>query len=212
MFEPATVNIIIIKPDCTCSTQATSSLAASSSSSNKDSCDTPSPETMVKMDVTAPYYYTAQKATSLVNVKFLKKYIDVSLQGYGSVTYILPQITNQPKDKDGFSTCGTEVTVTVTEVLPVWPAGSFQKLSQDAQKEWQRFVSALKVHEDGHVTGAVQFFPKYFKESTLIGKNMKEANRILEEAKLHYKLDVSDPYDALTRHGETQGAVLRKIP
>jgi predicted secreted Zn-dependent protease len=90
--------------------------------------------------------------------------------------------------------------------MPKFVQAAFKLLSPAAKAEWDRFIAATNVHEDGHIAGAQKYFQGF--GETLLNKNVKEANNAIDTKKLLYKQDVADPYDAQTDHGATQGAVL----
>jgi hypothetical protein len=200
--EPATVNIIINPiSDCTCGTAPTS-LAVSSEANE---CNSEDKKAMTILNIGADPY-TVQ-AKSLAEVKFIKSYKGVPMEGYGGMTYVDIQAQGLPKKGD-FVTCEgkTTITVTITVVIPEWASGSLSRLSPDAQAEWKRFHDAVLEHENGHVAGARNFFEGIGEK--LIDKNRDEAVNAIEEAKRNYRIFVADPYDASTGHGASQGAVL----
>lgn len=121
--------------------------------------------------------------------------------------------------KGGTLTCNT------TTTMP--KLASDKDLSDDAKKEWKRFVSKVQVHEDGHADS-------YFKLAKTIsddlnamsgkgtGKDERTAQAaaakdLTDQIKKTYSgsgslsqqiKDDAKAYDAKTKHGATQGAVL----
>jgi predicted secreted Zn-dependent protease len=120
---------------------------------------------------------------------------------------------------------GGTIACNTTTTMP--KLASDKDLSIDAKKEWKRFLSKVQVHEDGHADS-------YFKLATSIandlntmsgkatGKDEKTAQILAAKdltTQIATKLsgtnslsqqikDDAKAYDAKTKHGQTQGAVL----
>lgn len=82
---------------------------------------------------------------------------------------------------------------------------TLKNLSPSAQKEWNRFIDSLKVHEGGHVKITNDFYTKAAKD--VIGKKESEARNIIKDA-TQQEREAQKTYDANTDHGVTQGAKL----
>jgi predicted secreted Zn-dependent protease len=136
------------------------------------------------------------------------------------------------KTTDGSSP--TEVTVTLkggtmtcntTTTMP--KLASDKDLSADAKKEWKRFVSKVQVHEDGHADSYLKLAKAISDDlNTMSGKGTGNDERSAQAAaakdltaQISKKLsgtnslaqqikDDAKAYDAKTKHGQTQGAVL----
>jgi len=121
--------------------------------------------------------------------------------------------------KGGTLTCNT------TTTMP--KLGSDKDLSDDAKKEWKRFVAKVQVHEDGHADSYLKLAKVISDEMNAMsgkgtGKDERSAQAaaakdLTDQIKKTYsgsgslseriKDDVK-AYDAKTKHGATQGAVL----
>ena len=107
----------------------------------------------------------------------------------------------------------TELNASVegTTTLPRWADGDTAPASR--MKEWQDFVAALRVHENGHYAHGVQAaeevrvlagsIPPAADCEDLTRQVTDRAQAILEK---YRTLDAK--YDQDTQHGQTQGAVL----
>lgn len=117
------------------------------------------------------------------------------------------------------------VTSTPTITLP--KLASDKGLSEDAKKEWKRFVGATRLHEDGHADSLYRVVVQIAGDiagmsATATGADEKAAKKAATKA-LYAKINaayggtsLSDmvkadikAYDAKTSHGESQGAVLK---
>lgn len=120
---------------------------------------------------------------------------------------------------------GGTITCNTTTTLP--KLASDKDLSADAKKEWKRFLSKLQVHEDGHAdsylklaktisddlnnmsgkgTGKDEKTAQVLAAKDLtaqIAKNLSGTNSLDQQIKKDAKA-----YDAKTKDGQTQGAVL----
>ena len=122
------------------------------------------------------------------------------------------------KLKAGTLTCNAEIT---TPKL-----ASEKDLSSDALTEWKRFLSKVMVHEQGHAASYLELAGKMADEfnaltATGTGKDEKSAQAAAQKALValmgttyggnvlgnRIKADAA-AYDAKTKHGATQGAVL----
>jgi predicted secreted Zn-dependent protease len=103
-----------------------------------------------------------------------------------------------------------KTTVTGRIVLPRWKAG--HGASNALVGKWERYISALRVHEEGHYAFGVRAADEIsdLRQSASTANNCSElvirvntqARAILEKYK-----NADDAYDASTKHGRTQGAV-----
>jgi predicted secreted Zn-dependent protease len=121
--------------------------------------------------------------------------------------------------KGGTLTCNT------TTTMP--KLASDKDLSADAKKEWKRFISKVQVHEDGHADSYLKLAKAISDDlNTMSGKGTGKDERTAQAAaakdlttQIASKLsgtnslaqqikDDAKAYDAKTKHGQTQGAVL----
>src|ERR1051325_349500 len=121
--------------------------------------------------------------------------------------------------KGGTLTCNT------TTTMP--KLASDKDLSDDAKKEWKRFISKVQVHEDGHADSYLKLAKAISDDlNTMSGKGTAKDERAAQAAaakdltgQIAKKLsgsnslsqqikDDAKAYDAKTKHGATQGAVL----
>jgi predicted secreted Zn-dependent protease len=112
---------------------------------------------------------------------------------------------------DGYKTGPVQVEADVTITLPRWdpPTG----VSADLVARWDRLVTALRAHEEGHrdigfttgrkVLAALEALPAYTSKEALELAADNAANAIVSDGQAR---DAS--YDASTDHGESQGATL----
>jgi predicted secreted Zn-dependent protease len=101
------------------------------------------------------------------------------------------------------------VTVTATITLPRWTAAD--EASNKLVEKWQKYLSALRVHENGHYAHGVsaaeeiRALPQSIRASdncsTLAMQFDSQAASILEKFKA-----ADAAYDTDTKHGRTQGA------
>lgn len=111
---------------------------------------------------------------------------------------------------DGCKISSADVNTVITIVLPDWQAPA--KASQQLINQWNRYIEALQVHENGHQQYWIQASYKILQTlknfSTLpsceqLGRAANAAsNRLVEK---YVQQDLR--YDRKTRHGRTQGAV-----
>ena len=117
-------------------------------------------------------------------------------------------------------------TITSNSVITIPKLASEKGLSPDALKEWKRFLAKVQVHEDGHADSYYALAGTLADEfnamsATGTGKDERSAQMAAQKAlvdkmsKDYGGTVLSDrvkkdarAYDAKTRHGETQGAVL----
>jgi hypothetical protein len=101
------------------------------------------------------------------------------------------------------------VTVNVNTNLPDWTDCSWSGFGiACACSEWNRFLNALRIHEQGHVDLVEQFFDEFNPISNkLAGHTVSEMNQIISQAAAKLQT-TSNNYDTSTNHGATQGAVL----
>jgi predicted secreted Zn-dependent protease len=92
-----------------------------------------------------------------------------------------------------------DLTMTLTIDMPVWSkAGSARKPEQD---EWNRFLLALRAHEDGHIAICRREAPVAYDK--LLKSAPSTINDVLERERARIKR-LNDVYDHQTDHGRTQ--------
>jgi predicted secreted Zn-dependent protease len=120
---------------------------------------------------------------------------------------------------------GGTITCNTTTTMP--KLASNKDLSDDAKKEWKRFISKVQVHEDGHADSYLKLAKAISDDlNTVSGKGTGKDERSAQAAaakdltgQISKKLsgtnslsqqikDDAKAYDAKTKHGQTQGAVL----
>jgi predicted secreted Zn-dependent protease len=102
-------------------------------------------------------------------------------------------------------------TLDLAVTLPRWrpPAG----VSADLVTRWERYVAALREHEDGHLQHGREFEREFRKAAaTLSARDCAALDRavraVFNEMLARYQ-DRDKLYDERTGHGRTQGAVFR---
>jgi predicted secreted Zn-dependent protease len=103
-----------------------------------------------------------------------------------------------------FSTAGNRVTrvnliMWLTLDMPVW--SRVDRSPQAEQDEWNRFMCALRAHEDGHIAICRREAPKTHRKLTRASAG--RINSVLEEERLRIKA-LNDAYDHRTDHGRSQ--------
>jgi predicted secreted Zn-dependent protease len=103
-----------------------------------------------------------------------------------------------------FSTAGNRVTrvdliMWLTIDMPVW--SRVDRSSQAEQDEWNRFVRALRAHEDGHIAICRREAPKTYRKLTR--STPGRINAVLDSEKVRIKA-LNDAYDHRTDHGRSQ--------
>jgi len=118
-------------------------------------------------------------------------------------------------------------TIACNTVTTMPKLASDKDLSDDAKKEWKRFVSKVQVHEDGHADSYLKLATSISNDlNTMSGKGTGKDERTAQvlaakdlTTQIATKLsgtnslsqqikDDAKAYDAKTKHGQTQGAVL----
>jgi predicted secreted Zn-dependent protease len=121
--------------------------------------------------------------------------------------------------KGGTLTCNTTTTIP--------KLASDKDLSDDAKKEWKRFLSKVQVHEDGHADSYLKLAKTISNDLNAMsgtgnGKDERSAQAaavkdLTDQIKKTYSgsdslggrvKDDAKAYDTKTKHGATQGAVL----
>jgi predicted secreted Zn-dependent protease len=152
------------------------------------------------------------KCTGRLDLQLTAKDLDVQLSAGKSPVEAVARL------KSG------SVTTSCAIVMP--KLASDKDLSDAAKKEWKRFVEAVGKHETGHADAYFAEAQSLAREldkmtATATGKTEKAAQAaaakaLLEQLKATYGGSVLDDrmkasakaYDAKTKHGQTQGAVL----
>jgi predicted secreted Zn-dependent protease len=116
------------------------------------------------------------------------------------------------RSPQGCATGPSTVTVRTTYTLPRWHDEALGPL--DVQRRWTCFFSAILVHEDGHrlhgqeaaaqVRALLPTLPPQPTCPEMDALANAEARKVLQ----HFR-EVDEEYDRNTRHGATQGALLR---
>ncbi|MEM0986693.1 MAG: DUF922 domain-containing protein [Pseudomonadota bacterium] len=112
--------------------------------------------------------------------------------------------------------CGVQdvtITVSTTITTPDW--SDVEDLEPDAQKEWDRYLTALRTYQDGHIAITVEMakdirsallaLPAQPTCSDLQAEMAQTAARIEADY-----ADTNAAYDKRTNYGKKLGAVLRK--
>lgn len=92
-----------------------------------------------------------------------------------------------------------DLTVRLTIDMPEWPNAT--RRPQAEQDEWQRFLRALRHHEDGHIAIFRREAPKAYARLRRAGAGTINQVRLREETRI---ITLSDAYDHRTDHGRTQ--------
>ena len=92
------------------------------------------------------------------------------------------------------------VTVAVEVELPSWSDKSSATANQ--QKEWDRFMTAITTHEDGHV--ALDRTAYAGVHARMVGQSPADADKKVDDAEAKAKTD-NDTYDTNNDHGVKQG-------
>ena len=114
--------------------------------------------------------------------------------------------------KGGCHVDSVKTVVKVTHRFPKWKDRLFASL--DLQEKWTAYMKALKEHENGHRDLAVGAAREIEWSLTNLdaSPNCEEirirANALAQEILRNYR-EKESAYDAITRFGETQGAVFR---
>lgn len=103
------------------------------------------------------------------------------------------------------------VRVDMTMDLPAWrPAGTTRR---DLRARWQRMITALTLHEEGHRDNAAWAAHELYRRLARLGPASdcdalgKQARREMFRVKLRFQLR-EQAYDRRTGHGVSQGSVL----
>lgn len=120
---------------------------------------------------------------------------------------------NYVYDRSG-GKCGAtdpHLTIRVTYIMPKWT--NYREGTKRAQDEWDRFYSALEIHENGHAVTDREKAQKILATIPAVEaqSNCSMLHRLIAKKVSAISSDESEgrKYDADTNHGETQGARLR---
>jgi predicted secreted Zn-dependent protease len=108
------------------------------------------------------------------------------------------------KSRRGGRVRGGTLNLTRTKIMPVW--SRFSSAPQPAKDEWTRFHEKLDEHEDGHASLISKGWTNF--ASLIEGKKLRKATRMYDKRSAKVKKQ-DKAYDTRTRHGRTQGAVLK---
>jgi len=99
----------------------------------------------------------------------------------------------------------TDVLVTVETriTMPRW--SSYETAPEAEQSEWDRFCSALRAHEQGHIDLVVEHLHDI--DERLVGKSASAAQQVWAKA-LDSLESANSAYDQETDHGRNEGAVI----
>jgi len=92
-----------------------------------------------------------------------------------------------------------DLTVRLTIGMPEWPNGANRPEAE--RNEWNRFLRALRVHEDGHIDIFRREAPVTYQK--LLAATPSTINRELRTEKTRIQ-GLSDQYDVSNDHGRTQ--------
>jgi Bacterial protein of unknown function (DUF922) len=98
---------------------------------------------------------------------------------------------------------GVNVTVKTRITMPQW--SEYDSACQAEKDEWDRFISALEAHEQGHVDLVKEHLSKI--DEQMAGQSPDAAKRLWLNA-LSDLQSASDSYDAETDHGRNQGTII----
>jgi predicted secreted Zn-dependent protease len=96
-----------------------------------------------------------------------------------------------------------DVTVKMRITMPRWPG--YDSAPAADQSEWDRFLAALQVHEQGHVDLVLQHLSNI--DEQLVGQSPTAARGVWDET-LGALKSASDSYDRETNHGRNQGTII----
>ncbi|MBN2394142.1 MAG: DUF922 domain-containing protein [Anaerolineae bacterium] len=102
-------------------------------------------------------------------------------------------------------TTKVDITLKLTILLPRWTGEGWKKASSAAKKAWQRMMTALEKHENGHADIARKWAP-VFKQRLLKQRENRlqtRFNQTLRKVKKENK-----QYDQKTKHGQNEGVTL----
>ena len=214
--EPASVNVIV-NPECGCSStpQTLESSSGTITADTASSCGGKNDPTYIPAQGAQQQQYLV-KASSLLEV-YNNYHNQYPPAGYSLTEGNVQKTSKLAHDpKTGFVNCKTHVDVQIIMHLPNFPGIKNKKLfSPAAQAEWNRFLGALTVHENGHVSiihDGTAYGVKYGGGfdgivSVMVGQDDTGAINTLDQRGTDTQ-NAHDAYDAATHHGELQGAVL----
>lgn len=102
-------------------------------------------------------------------------------------------------------TTKVDITLHLTIHLPRWQGKGWQNASEAAKTEWQRMISALEAHENGHAEIARRWAP-IFKEK-MMGVSEGKVQQRYDETKAAVGKE-TNKYDKETSHGKSKGVTL----
>ena len=99
----------------------------------------------------------------------------------------------------------SSVTVTVrTKItMPQWT--EYRSACQLEKDEWDRFVTALETHEQGHIDLIVQYLSNV--DSQMLGQSLSDAKQAWEDCLASLR-SASEAYDRQSNHGRNQGTII----
>ncbi len=104
---------------------------------------------------------------------------------------------------DGDVAASVAVTVGQEITLPNWDGRATASDAEGA--EWDRFLSELQAHEQGHLDLAVQYLGNL--DERMVGQPISQLQEIFDGA-LNDLQAASDAYDASTDHGRNTGTII----
>lgn len=104
---------------------------------------------------------------------------------------------------DAGQVTSVDVDVIITVDMPHWVERDHAPHAE--QVEWDRFLHALRTHEEGHITKVHEYLQHI--DAHMIHHDQAGADQVWRD-NLDALQRASDEYDSHTRHGETQGTVI----
>lgn len=98
---------------------------------------------------------------------------------------------------------GAVVTVKTKVTMPLW--SGYTNVSQGQKDEWDRFMVALRTHEQGHLDLVSEGLSNV--DGSLVGLSVNDAKKAWADA-LDALRSASDAYDAATDHGRNEGTII----
>lgn len=115
------------------------------------------------------------------------------------------------KFQGGYRCGGFTTTTTIRMILPRWTAP--EGVPESVRHEWERFINALKQHEQGHALFALTTAGQINRRVAEVGiepdpESLKSRVDGIVAQTIQESREREREYDRLTRHGVEQGAVL----
>jgi len=132
--------------------------------------------------------------------------------GYaGQLRWSLHWDTRSTADSSGCKVVEANVYLQTTMLTPMWAPPAYTK--QTVVAEWERFLHALEVHEQGHrriaVTGATRVWQAIMGVTAPSCELIAGLVQAVAQPLVADLRRAEERYDIDTQHGETQGALFR---